>query len=170
MKRTKGDAMKVKDLMTTSVACVRRNDPLSAAAQIMWDCDCGAVPVKEDDGERVVGMVTDRDICIATWSRDCGPSAILVSEAASRELYACQPEDSIASAQELMSTRQIRRIPVLDGNGHLVGILSLADIVTEPNNEAARTSASELGPVEIATTLRTICQPRPNTQSAAAVH
>jgi CBS domain-containing protein len=162
--------MKVKDLMTTSVACVRKSDPLSTAAQIMWNCDCGAVPVKEDDSERVVGMITDRDICIATWSRDCGPSAIRVSEAASRELYACRPEDSIASAQKLMSTQQIRRVPVLDDDGLLVGILSIADIVTEPNKESVRSTASELGPVEIASTLRTICQPRSNAQSDSAFH
>lgn len=159
--------MKVKYLMTTKVACVRQSDPLSAAAQIMWDCDCGSVPVKDDDSERVVGMITDRDICIATWSRDCAPSEILVSDVTSRELYACSPEASIASVQELMSSKQVRRLPVLDKDGHLVGILSLADIVTEGPNESTRTAASELGPAEVASTLRTICQPRFHEQHSA---
>lgn len=162
--------MKVKQLMTTNVACVRKSDPSSVAAQIMWDCDCGSVPVKEDDSERVVGMITDRDICIATWSRDCAPSAIFVSDAASRELYACSPEASIASVQELMSSKQVRRLPVLDKDGQLVGIISLADIVTEGPNESTRTAASELGPAEVASTLRTICQPRVHEYPAGQYH
>ena len=159
--------MKVKDLMTTSVVCVRQSDSLATAAQAMWDCDCGSIPVKDDVGERVVGMITDRDICMATWSKDRAPSQILVSEAASRDLYCCSPEESVASAQELMCTKQVRRIPVIDASGNLAGILSLADIATEPPSASVRTSASEVGPVEVASTLRNICQPRTQEQTAA---
>jgi CBS domain-containing protein len=161
--------MKVKNLMTKEVACVRRSDPASAAVQIMWECDCGSVPVKEDDSERVVGMITDRDICVASWSRDCSPSTIPVSEAASKKLYACSPDDSVAAVQELMSRRQVRRVPVLDKDGHLLGIVSLADIATEARKEDTRAGASELSPTELVSTLRTICTPRPG-DAASAIH
>src|SRR5687768_2334487 len=118
--------MKVTDLMTRKVACVRADEPLSSAAKLMWDCDCGAVPVI-DGSDRVVGMITDRDICMATWSRDQAPSGISVHQAMSEELHQCSPDASVATAEGLMRSKQIRRIPVVDENQRLAGILSLAD-------------------------------------------
>jgi CBS domain-containing protein len=152
--------MKVRDLMTTSVASVRSREPLSAAARLMWDCDCGAVPVTEEDSDRIIGMITDRDICIASWSKDRAPSSIPIAEAMSRELFHCTPEQSLSSAEMLMRSRKIRRIPVLDGHQRLVGILSLADIVTRSQHAGMRPAASELVATEIAATLANICQPR----------
>jgi CBS domain-containing protein len=153
--------MKVLDLMTKDVACVRDTDPLSTAAQLMWDCDCGAVPVI-DSSEQVVGMITDRDICMATWSRNCPPSDIPVSAAMSRELFHCSPDSSVSAAENLMRSRQVRRIPVLDPNRRLAGILSLADIARRADSVGLRAAPSELQPMEIATTLANICQPPRN--------
>ena len=99
---------KVGDLMTRRVATVGVNDNAAAAARLMWDCDCGAVPVLED-GNQVVAMVTDRDICMATLLQDRAPSAIPVSQAMSRNLHFCAPEDAITSAEQLMRANQIRR-------------------------------------------------------------
>lgn len=149
--------MRVSDLMTKNVFFVRTNEPCSAAVRIMWDHDCGAVPVKGDDGERVLGMITDRDICMAAWSQDRPPSAIAVSQAMSRELYSCAPEDGVGLAENVMRSKQVRRIPVLDATQRLVGILSLADIACA--QAMARTSlSSEVAPQEIASTLTSICQ------------
>jgi CBS domain-containing protein len=161
--------MKVRDLMTTSVASVDSREPLSEAARLMWDCDCGAVPVREDGSERIIGMITDRDICIATWSRDRAPSAIPIAEVMSRELFYCTPEQAISSAESLMRSRKIRRIPVLDGDQRLVGILSLADIVTRSQHTGMRPGASELAAAEIAATLANICQPRAMGSSSLAM-
>ncbi|MFZ5895521.1 MAG: CBS domain-containing protein [Myxococcota bacterium] len=150
--------MQVRELMTSNVACLQSSDTLSEAARVMWDCDCGAIPVTDGSG-RVVGMITDRDICMATWSRDQPPSGIRIADAMSRDLFYCSPSDSVSSAEFLMRAKQIRRVPVLDANEKLVGILSLADIV----NRARRTEGptpSELSAGEITATLGNICQPR----------
>jgi CBS domain-containing protein len=152
--------MRVSELMTKEVACVRSNDPCAIAAKLMWDCDCGAVPVV-DETERVVGMITDRDICMATWSRDCAPSAIRTGDVMSRELYFCSPGDGVGLAENLMRSHQVRRLPVLDAERRLAGILSLADIARASGRTDARTTNSEVAPMQIASTLANICQPPP---------
>jgi CBS domain-containing protein len=158
--------MKVRDVMTTSVASVRSDEPLSSAARLMWDCDCGAIPVIDPESERVVGMITDRDVCMATWSRDCSPSVIMVSGVMSRDLFYCTPSESISSAENLMRQQQIRRLPVLDGDGKLCGILSLADLVAQPRGTTGSFFTGDLPASEVAATLASICQPRGNGASA----
>jgi CBS domain-containing protein len=145
----------VSELMTGNVRCVRSTEALDVAAKIMWDYDCGIVPVLEPAGERVIGVITDRDICMAAWSRDCALSTVPVSSAMSRELHYCSPSDDIHSAQALMGTRQLRRLPVLDSTKRLVGILSIADIA-----RAARPSGmlADNRPTELASTLSQICE------------
>lgn len=152
-------AMRVKDVMTTSVACVHANESLSEAARIMWDCDCGSVPVKEEGSERIVGMITDRDICMATWSRSCAPSAIGISDVMASDLHFVTPDDGVSTAENLMRSKQIRRIPVLDDDRQLVGILSLADIATQ-SQSFGELAENDLAPATVATTLANICRPR----------
>lgn len=151
--------MRVSELMTKQVASVRCDEPCAVAAKLMWDCDCGAVPVTDETGERVLGMITDRDICMASWSRDCAPSAIGTRDVMSHELYFCSPGDGVGLAENLMRSHQIRRIPVLDEQRRLVGILSLADIARAAGRADGRMTASEVAPVHIASTLANICQP-----------
>jgi CBS domain-containing protein len=145
--------------MTKSVRYVRRNEALSAAAKIMWDCDCGTVPVLEETGERVVGMITDRDICMATWSRDAAPSSIPVSNAMSKDLYYCSSSDDITTAETLMRSQQIRRLPILDSSKRLVGILSLADVARRTARPGARGADADIRPDELALMLADISQP-----------
>lgn len=159
--------MKVKDVMTTSVAAVNSDEPLSLAAQLMWDCDCGALPVKDARTGRVVGMITDRDICMANWMRDRSPSSIRVADAMSRQLYAAAPEDSLASAEHLMRLKRIRRLPVLDEGYGLVGILSLADIASAAEHRSSQQTTGDLAPGEVLATLAEICHPRPSQFSSA---
>jgi CBS domain-containing protein len=146
---------KVMDLMTPRVMCIRATDSLAAAAEIMWQHDCGVVPVQEDGG-RVVGVVTDRDICMATWSRNVAPSAIVASEAMSTDLAYCSPNDSIADAEALMRSYQIRRLPVLNSQQELVGILSIADITRAADLAALSQSTLEVPPEHVIATLATI--------------
>jgi CBS domain-containing protein len=115
--------MKVKELMTTDVVSVNQTESLSEAARLMWERDCGAIPVLDIVSERILGMITDRDICMALWSKDRPASTIRVSEVTSRGLYACNQDDSVTSAEKLMRMKQVRRIPVLDQHDELVGIL-----------------------------------------------
>jgi len=119
--------MLVEDLMTRNVAAVRPDQTLAVAARLMWDCDCGALPVVEGE-RRALGMITDRDICMACWSRGVTPTALLVREAMSIDLVYCSPQATLAAAEAAMSEYQVRRLPVVDAQMHLVGLLSLADI------------------------------------------
>jgi Ala-tRNA(Pro) deacylase len=150
--------LRVKDLMTRDVASCHAQDPLSVAARLMWNADCGVIPVLEPDGDRVVGMITDRDICMAAFFQNRAPAAISVAQAMSNALYVCSPSDSVAHAEDILRAHQIRRLPVVTPDGHLEGILSLADIVrrVEPNPDRRPVSAAQ----DITSTLGEICQPR----------
>jgi CBS domain-containing protein len=119
--------MKVGDLMTRGVRTCRISDTLSEAAQIMWENDCGAVPVI-DEGGRVVSIVTDRDICMASYTQGRPLHEIAVTSAASKRLVAARADDSLHRAEELMRTAQVRRLPVIDEQGRPVGILSITDL------------------------------------------
>ncbi len=118
----------VGELMTRGVACVRTNDSLSLAARLMWERDCGALPVLQQGGDRVLGVITDRDVCMATFMKSAPPSKILVHTAMSKTLFYCAPWDDIAIAEHLMRSKQIRRLPVLDSAYRLHGMLSFADL------------------------------------------
>jgi CBS domain-containing protein len=158
--------MKVSELMTRDVASVRADESAAAAARIMWDCDCGVAPVLDAEG-RIVAMITDRDICMAAMTRDQPPSAIRVSEVMSKSLVHCRPDDTVASAERLMRSRQVRRLPVVDDDRRLIGLLSLADIVraAEPRT-GQRERDRDLAPDEIAATLAEICAPVVSTSAA----
>ena len=147
---------KVMDLMTPQVISIRATDSLSAAAQVMWQQDCGIVPVLAEDGSRVVGVVTDRDICMATWSRNLAPSAILVTDAMSTDLIYCSPNDSVADAETLMRSHQIRRLPVLNGRSELVGILSISDITRAADLGALSQTRLDVPVEHVIATLATI--------------
>ena len=158
--------MKVADLMTRKVICVRANEPLSVAAEQMWQHDCGVLPVLDEAGQRLVGMITDRDICMTAWKRRQTLEQIAASHAASRTLLFCSPEDSIASAEAVMREKQVRRLPVLDREGHCVGILSLADIARETDRERSRRD-KEIVADDLAATIAAICHPPQNTTAPA---
>lgn len=137
--------MIVADLMTKGAASVETEDSLAAAAEKMWQNDCGALPVVQEDGT-VVGMITDRDICMATWSRGSPPADLHVLGAMSTNLIVCRPADALKLVESAMRSNQIRRIPVVDQDQRLLGIVSLADIARRSDGDG--TSA----------TLASICQ------------
>jgi CBS domain-containing protein len=156
--------MKVSDLMTRQVATVRANDSAAIAARLMWDCDCGSLPVL-DEGNQVSAIVTDRDICMAALFQDRNLSAIPISRAMSKTIQFCGPDDSITSAEQIMRAYQIRRLPVLDTERRLLGILSLADIVRATDREKGR--KKEMIPEEVTATLADICTRREASQARA---
>jgi len=153
--------MLVAELMTRNTTSIRVDQTLAEAAQSMWDRDCGALPVLLEDGSRVIGMITDRDICMATWSRNCAPSALRVVDAMSQSLVHCSERDSIASAEALMQSKQIRRLPVVDDQARLVGVLSLADIARATQSARLPTNPGGDG---IAKTLAGICKAHVTTE------
>lgn len=119
--------MKIAELMTAPVRTCTVNDSLNAAANVMWEHDCGIVPVL-DAGGKLVGVVTDRDICMAAFFHGARLSELPVREVMARDLHTVRPEASLHDGLELMRAMQVRRVPVVDGEGALAGILSLADV------------------------------------------
>src|SRR5437667_8900917 len=105
--------MKIRNLMTADVETCGAEDNLADAAMLMWRRDCGVAPVVGDD-RRPVGVVTDRDICMATTLQNKPPTAIRVHEIMSSEISFVKPEDDIDHALKVMSSKQIRRLLVLD--------------------------------------------------------
>jgi CBS domain-containing protein len=124
----------------------------------MWDNDIGCVPVV-DDQNRVEGMITDRDICMAAYTRGQPLSQLDVGSAMSRPAHSCSPDHSVVEAETIMRARCVRRMPVVDKAGQLVGILSLNDLVREAARQRGR-KGRELGGDEITATLAAVSQPR----------
>jgi CBS domain-containing protein len=120
--------MKVEQCMTSPARTCAAGDRLAEAAEIMWQSDCGCVPVVDGD-RRLVGVVTDRDICMAAYTRGVSLHDLDVAGAMARVVYACRPGEELEEAEKLMRSYQIRRLPVVDDDGRIVGVLSLSDIV-----------------------------------------
>ncbi len=119
--------LSVKTIMTENVCGCLPDDPLNVAARLMWEHDFGAVPVLSPEGQ-LCGIVTDRDICMAAYTKGLPLTAILIRDVMSRHVHACSPEDTLERAATLMADAQVRRLPVTDAEGRLVGVVALADI------------------------------------------
>lgn len=156
--------MDIEKVMTREVHSCSPTDTLNRAAQIMWEKDCGALPVV-DDQCRVVGMVTDRDICMGSYLKGLPLGAISVSSVMSKELYSCLPEDPVGDVERLMREKQIRRVPVVDRDGDLRGIVTLGDLARCAQQSAVQKT---IGGLAITKTLAAICEPRPPGQAVAA--
>jgi CBS domain-containing protein len=120
--------MKVKEVMTPGAKAIWITQSLADAAKEMWENDCGALPIIKD-GRKVVGMITDRDICMAGAIRDRSLSHISVEEVMNRRVYAAEAEEDLEQALQTMREHKIRRLPVLNLEGELEGILSMDDIM-----------------------------------------
>jgi CBS domain-containing protein len=118
--------MKVKDAMHAGVVWVGPDEPLSDVARKMRDNDIGAIPVGEND--RLVGMVTDRDICCRAVAADKQISELTARDVMSQGIVYCQEAEEVESAVRIMESRQIRRLPVINAEKRMVGMLSLGDV------------------------------------------
>ena len=119
--------MRVQDIMSKTVFTCTTSDTLTAAAQQMWEHDCGMIPIVDSDG-KTVGIITDRDICMAAYIQSRPLNAITVTDVMAKQVFSCRPEDDVAQVEKLFGEKQIRRAPVVDAAGRAVGILSLNDI------------------------------------------
>ncbi len=123
--------MKVKDIMTSDIYSINQKESVQKAAQIMRESDIGSIPV--NDGENIVGMITDRDIAIRNVALQHNPD-MPVEEIMTANIINCSPETTVEEAADLMSKYQVRRLPVIE-NGRLIGIVSLGDFATEEETE-----------------------------------
>jgi CBS domain-containing protein len=120
--------MKVKDLMSRDICSCSPETNLAEVASLMWQYDCGAIPVI-DQNDKVANIITDRDICMAVALQNRMPAEIHAGEVASRGIYYCRETDNIQDALEVMAQQQVRRLPVVDDNDELLGMLSLNDVI-----------------------------------------
>lgn len=158
--------MKIESIMSRDCASCGPDETLDRAAQIMWERDVGIVPVV-DEQRRVLGVVTDRDLCMAAYTRGASLRDIRIGEVmTNRDLQTCEPGDDLQTAERRMREHQIRRILVVE-HGRLVGILSLNDLALAANQRQRR---GEAGPSadEVAETLAAISEHRTNNSSAEA--
>jgi CBS domain-containing protein len=148
--------MKVQDVMTYDVQTCSPETNLSAAAMQMWRGDFGVLPVVASG--KVVGIITDRDICMAGATKHRDPAKIRVKEVISGKVYGCSPDTDICEALKIMRKRQVRRLPIISAEDRsLCGILSLNDIALK----AQDTKGAELSPEDVENTLKAICAHRP---------
>lgn len=161
--------MQVEKIMIRDVKACSADETLNRAAQLMWESDCGCVPVIAGDGDgRVIGILTDRDICMAAYTQGRTLFEIPVMSAMADKIIACRASDDIRRAETLMHDNQIRRLPVLDDRGFLVGIISINDIACEAERQrAARRATPEVSAAEVGQTLGGICQPHHHEASRA---
>ena len=121
--------MLIKDVMTENPACCARTDRLDTVAKMMLDRDCGEIPVCE--GAKLVGVITDRDITCRAVALGKTPATVAVSEVMTSNVYTIGPNDKLEGALELMEAKLVRRLPVVDDSGKIVGIVSQADLVAK---------------------------------------
>lgn len=134
--------MRCREIMTKTVRTATQETVVRDVAAIMRDGDLGAVPIV--DGGKLIGIVTDRDIVVRVVAKG-GDANTPVREAMTTELFTVKPDDFVFEAIRLMGDKQVRRVPVIGENGELVGIIAMADVALETEDE-----------VEIAETLEEI--------------
>ncbi len=157
--------MRVQEVMTIMPETCTIDDSAADAARIMWQRDCGAVPVVDRDG-RIAGMVTDRDICMGAYFNGTPLSLIQVSNIMCDDLCTCEADDDVRDAERLMRDRQIRRLPVVDERRTVVGILSLSDVAQslKPNGRSVEANEGR----DFLETVAAVSQPRgPRGQAAS---
>jgi CBS domain-containing protein len=152
--------MRTEQLMTKSPKSCQPGDTLAEAARMMWDHDCGCLPVTADDGsQRVIGMITDRDICMAALFYGKPLTGIRVGDVMAKDVWACNPGDAPCEAEAIMREARVRRLPVVDEADQLLGLISLADIAREAERQHWR-RRREITVAEVGDVLAMICEPR----------
>ena len=152
--------MRVKDVMTVDTTSCAAFSNLADTAGLMWERDCGVIPVIDEE-EKILGMITDRDICMAAALTGRDLPSIPVSDVITGVVYGCKSEDDIHQALATMRENQLRRLPVLDDEGRLRGILSLNDVVLKADQAQEKKLA-----IDVLETLKAICEHRTPVEQA----
>ena len=156
--------MRVAQLMSQPAITCSADDDLGRAAQLMWEHDCGSLPVVDHDGT-VIGVITDRDVCMAAYTTGRPLSAISVRTAMSKDATTCRAEENVETAEQRMSEKRIRRLPVVDESRHPVGVLSISDLARDAIQPRNRNTPAERG---LTTTLAAVSEPRNGNKPAVA--
>lgn len=147
--------MFVEEIMAAPAICCSESDTLDIAARLMWEHDCGAIPVVDEDG-RLRGMLTDRDICMACYTQNRPPREIGVAATMSQGVATCRPEDALELLENQLALNQVRRIPVIDGANRPIGMVSLSGIARHTASSGLQNQLNH----RVVRTLAAICEPR----------
>jgi len=151
--------MKVEQIMSRpAVTCVV-SDTANRAAQLMWEMDIGCVVVLEADGGKLAGIITDRDLCMAAYTRGAALWQIVVGDVMTRSVAVVRQDDRLGMAEALMRSKRVRRLPVIDAKEKVVGLLSLNDVARAAQHQRGRRVPDVAGE-EVVSTLGAICEPR----------
>jgi CBS domain-containing protein len=148
--------VKVQELMTRQAEACEPATDLAAVAMIMWRQDCGVVPIIDDE-RRVIGIITDRDICMAVATRHRSAEEINAGQVMSGHVFIVRPNDDVRAALEVMRRERVRRLPVVDGTGRLQGMLSINDVVLEVHEDAGPPIAGDISAADVIAVLQSIC-------------
>ena len=154
--------IKVEDVMVKGVKFCHPGTNLATVVKIFWEEGCGVLPVVENG--RAIGMITDRDIAIALGTRNARASETLVGDVALPKVFFCLPQDDIHTALTTMRAQQVRRLPVVEHEGALAGILSLDDLVILAGDK----TTDALTYIDVVDTMKSIYQ-HPAPERALAV-
>lgn len=144
----------VDEVMTQELHVCSRDQTAEAALRLMYEHDCGCVPIVEDGV--VVGIVTDRDLALAVAAHDLRPSQVRLEQVMSGHVFIVRPETSLAEAEAVMRQQRIRRIPVVDASSRLIGLLSLADLARAGAEQRWQSDGAGLSALDIAGTMATV--------------
>ncbi len=158
--------MKITEVMTKDVQSCTPETNLADAAMRMWENDCGTLPVVDTDG-KVIGMITDRDICIAAATKHQDIAGIKVNEVTTGQVQSCTPETSLRDALKTFEQARVRRLPVVDDDGKLQGILSMNDIVLHTGEERDK-KGTGVSYADVMNTFKAICEPHGKASAAAS--
>ena len=134
--------MLVKSMMTSEVKSCAADTSLAAAARIMSNRDCGIVPVV-DAQQKLLGVITDRDVCLAVATRFRSPEELPVRDVMTNKVYTCSPDDDARTALKLMKNHAVRRLPVVTADGRLRGLISIDDLVLRADSHKGADVSSE---------------------------
>lgn len=159
--------MKVRQLMNQPAITCSAVDTLDRAAGLMWEHDCGSLPVIDGD-RRVVGMITDRDICMAAYTKGQPLGEIEVGPVMAKQVHCARPDDDVKRAEKTMRRHQVRRVPVVETDGRVIGVLSLNDLFLEAERQHGQ-RVRDLGEDEVVSTVAAVSAHR-NTSLAETKH
>jgi CBS domain-containing protein len=157
--------MKVCDIMTRDRTACRPDNNLAEVAALMWQHSCGALPIL-DECLRVIGVITDRDICLALGTRDKRAADVTVNHVMSGQVFVCDQDSDIHVALRSMAEHSVRRLPVVNRNDELMGIISIDDIAVHA--QWAEPHKVELSFLDVIRTLRPLVYPAITRAKAAA--
>ncbi len=161
--------MKIREIMTSHPESCHAEENLSSVAMIMWRRDCGFVPVLDDAGH-VIGVITDRDICMAVATRHLRPEELTAADVMTRIVAVVETDDAVRTTLQTMKRARARRLPVVDGEGVLQGVVSINDLIlaTRPTRQGAMPRVDGEDVLDVLRSISTHSAPAGAEKSAAS--